>query len=149
MEAYFYAEDEMRPVLTWAEHLQQLLTHYGGFPSIEIELKVLASIQALIFVAPHHPLLELLEERIVGFAAISTAEPSVRVAIACATIWLPLWRGNSCKSRRVIDEISPLLNSPSVPPLLRILWRNIEGCYAWSSTASHHISEQKFRKRSR
>jgi DNA-binding SARP family transcriptional activator len=145
MDAYFYAEDDMRPVLLWAKHLQQLLEHYGGFPSIEIELRVLASIQALMFVAPHHPLLELLEERIEASLS-STAEPSVRVAIACATIWLPLWRGNSCKCRQVIDEITPLLNSPSVPPLLRILWRNIEGCYAWSTTASHHISAQKFRE---
>lgn len=145
MEVYLYAEDDMTPVVIWGERLQQLLNDYGDFPSIEIEIRVFANLLGLVFAAPHHPLLEILETRFENVLR-STTEPSLRIAVASAIIYLPLWRGEAGKVRRIIDEIAPLLDHPSVPPLLHILWRNIEGAYAWSITASSHIAEQKFRE---
>jgi len=144
MEVYLYAEDDMTPVVRWGERLQQLLNHYGDFPSAEIEIRVFANLLGLLFVAPHHPLLEILETRFENTLR-STSEPSLQIAAACAILFLPLWRGDAGKVRRIIDEITPLLDHPSIPPLLHILWRNIEGGYAWHIMASPHIAEQKFR----
>lgn len=143
MDAYLYAEDDIKPVVAWGERLQKLLSLHGGFPSVEVEVRVYGSLLGLIFSAPHHPLLQTLEERF-DSTLQSNVEPSLRIAAACAIIFLPLWRGDACKARRIMDETVPLFNGIFVSPLLRILWRNIEGGYAWSIAASPLIAKQKF-----
>ena len=67
MDAYFFAEDDMTPVLQWGERLQNLMTRFNGFPSTEIEGKVLGSLQGLMYAAPHHPLIRALETSVETF----------------------------------------------------------------------------------
>lgn len=143
MEIYLYAEDDMTPVVIWGDRLHQLLTYHGDFPSQEVEIRTFANLLGLVFAAPHHPLLEILEARFENVFR-STTEPPLRIAVASAIIYLPLWRGEAGKVHRIINEIALLLDHPAIPPLLRILWRNIEGGYAWSITASPDAAEQKF-----
>lgn len=143
MEIYLYAEDDITPVVRWGDRLHQLLAHHSDFPSQEVEIRTFANLLGLIFAAPHHPLLEILEARFENVFQ-STVEPSLRIAVASAITFLLLWRGETDKMHRIINEIALLLDHPSIPPLLRILWRNIEGGYAWHIMASPHIAEQKF-----
>lgn len=142
MEAYLYAEDNITPIIKWGERLQELLEHYGDFPSFDVEVRVFTNLLGLIFAAPHHPLLEILEARFESVLR-SIADPSLRVAAVCTFIFLPLWRGDTGKMRRIINEVGPLVNKASMPPLLRILWKNIECGYAWHIAASPHVAEQK------
>ena len=144
MEAYFYAEDEMTPVVAWAEQLHQLLTRYDGFPSAQIEAKVLGSLQGLMYAAPHHPLLVVLEKRAEDFLR-SAADPLSRIGVAYTFLQLILWRGDFRKARRIMAEINPLLAAGPIPPILLVLWRVTEGNYAWA-TASHQQAEEKFRE---
>src|SRR5690606_28032392 len=127
----------------WGDRLHQLLVRQGDFPSQEVEIRIFANLLGLVFAAPHHPLLEILEARFENVFR-STTEPALRIAAASAIIYLPLWRGEARKVHRIINEITLWLDHPSIPPLLRILWRNIEGGYAWSIAASSQIAEQKF-----
>ncbi len=143
MEVYLYAEDDMTPVVLWGDRLHQLLVRQGDFPSQEVEIRIFANLLGLVFAAPHHPLLEILEARFENVFR-STTEPALRIAVASAIIYLPLWRGEAGKVHRIINEITLWLDHPSIPPLLRILWLNIEGGYAWSIAASSQIAEQKF-----
>jgi DNA-binding SARP family transcriptional activator len=145
MDAYLYAEDDITPVVVWGDQLQKLLSLYGDFPSIEVEIRVFGSLLGLIFAAPHHSLLEILEERFERTLQ-SDIEPPLRIAAACAFIFLPLWRGDAGKVRRIMDETAPLLNTTSVAPLLQILWRNIEGGQAWFIAGCPHLAEEKFRE---
>ena len=144
METYFYAEAEMTPVLGWAERLQQLLARNNGFPSIQIEAKVLGSLQGLMYAAPHHPLLIVLEKRAEDFLR-SSADPLSRIGVAYAFLQLILWRGDFRKVRRIMTEINPLLAAGPIPPIVLVLWRMTEGNYAWN-TASHLLAEEKFRE---
>jgi LuxR family transcriptional regulator, maltose regulon positive regulatory protein len=144
MEAYFYAEAEMKPVMAWAERLQQLLARYEGFPSIQIEGKVLSSLQGLMYAAPHHPLLLALEKRAEDFLR-SAADPPSRIGVAYTFLQLILWRGDLRKARRIMAEINPLLATEPIPPILLVLWRVTQGNYAWI-TASHLLAEEKFRE---
>ncbi|MDF0673956.1 MAG: BTAD domain-containing putative transcriptional regulator [Nitrospira sp.] len=144
MDAYFYAEGEMTPVVAWAERLQQLLTRYKGFPSMQIEAKVLGSLQGLVYAAPHHPLLIALEKRADDFLR-SAADPIARIWVACTFLKLIIWRGDFRKARRVLAEINPLLAAGPIPPILLVLWRVTEGNYAWN-TASHSLAEEKLRE---
>lgn len=143
IDAYLYAEDNIKPIVAWGERLQKLLSLYGDFPSIEVEVRVYGSLLGLIFSAPHHPLLQILEARFESTLQ-SSVEPALRIAAACAIVFLPLWRGDARKARRIMDETIPLFKGISISPLLRILWCNIEGGYAWAIAASAHIAEQKF-----
>ncbi|GKS69359.1 hypothetical protein W03_13630 [Nitrosomonas sp. PY1] len=145
IEAYTYSEDNIKPVIVWAEKLQSLFRECGDFPSLEVELKFLSSIQGLIYAAPHHPFLEILEQRFDNLQYFAV-DPSLRIAAAVSIIWLPLWRGDTRKSRRIIDEVNLLLRNISVPPILHILWGVVEGAYNWSTTATHKDSDQIFNK---
>ncbi|TKB68496.1 MAG: hypothetical protein E8D52_05645 [Nitrospira sp.] len=144
MEAYFYAEAEMTPVLAWAEKLQQLLARHEGLLSIQTEGKVLGSLQGLMYAAPHHPLLVSLEKRAEDFLR-SAADPLSRIGVAYTFLQLILWRGDFCKARRIMAEMNPLLGTGPMPPILLVLWRVTEGNYAWN-TASHLLAEEKFRE---
>ena len=144
MEAYFYAEAEMTPVVAWGEQLQQLLARYEGFPSIQVEAKILSSLYGLMYAAPHHPLLVALEKRADEFLQ-STADPFSRIGVAYTFLQLILWRGDFRKARRIMAEINPLLATGPIPPILLVLWRVTEGNYAWL-TASHLLAEEKFRE---
>ena len=144
MEAYFYAEGEMSPVVAWAEKLQQLLARHEGFPSIQTEAKVLGSLQGLMYAAPHHPLLVALEKRADDFLR-SAADPIARIGVAYTFLQLILWRGDFHKVRRIMAEMNPLLVAEPIPPILRLLWRVTEGNYAWN-TASHVLAQEKFRE---
>ena len=144
MDAYFYAEGEMTPVMAWAERLQQLLDRYKGFPSIQIEAKVLGSLQGLMYAAPHHPLLVALEKRADDFLR-SAADPIARIWVAYTFLQLIIWRGDFRKARRIMAEINPLLSAGPIPPILLVIWRITEGNYAWN-TGSHALADEKFRE---
>ncbi|MBY0475162.1 MAG: hypothetical protein K2Q13_08905 [Nitrosomonas sp.] len=142
IDAYVLIEDDMALVLTWAERLKDLLIQCHGFPSLDVEAKVLASMQGLIYAAPHHPLLETLEKR-AEIVCETAIDPFLRFGIACAFIWLSLWRGDIYKARKIIEETNLLMTTMSAPPLDLIRWRVIEAAYAWSTTASYQIAEIK------
>ena len=144
MDAYFYAEGEMTPVVAWAERLQQLLTRCKGFPSIQIEAKVLGSLQGLMYAAPHHPLLIALETRADDFLR-SAADPIARIWVAYTFLQLIIWRGDFRKARQIMAEINPLVSAGPIPPILLVLWLVTEGNYAWI-TGSHCLAEEKLRE---
>lgn len=142
MDVYIYIEDDMSPVLAWADRLQELLTEFKGFPSLDIEARVLVCMQGLIYAAPHHPLLESFEKQsqLLLEAAI---DPFLRFGIACTFIWLPLWRGNIYQARKIIEVTNLIISTMDLPSVALIRWRVIEAAYAWSTTASYEIAENK------
>ncbi|MBP7113625.1 MAG: winged helix-turn-helix domain-containing protein [Nitrosomonas sp.] len=146
IDAYFYSEDDIKPVIKWADQLYHLLKHYGDFPSFDVEIKLMAKLQGLIFAAPHHPLLEVFERRLES-ALHSNISPLQKIAITSTIIWLPMWRGDFRKTHWIIKETNLLLKAiTTLPPMLQILWLNIESIYAWSTTAPHDFSDHIFQK---
>lgn len=142
IEAYFFAEDDMTPVLQWGERLQDLMTRFKGFPSTQIEGKVLGSLQGLMYAAPHHPLIRALETSVETFLN-SFNDLGGRIAIAYTFTFLALWRGDVHRAQRIIREINAQLKGSSIPPLQLVLWRFMEGNYAWCIGA-HEDAVKKF-----
>lgn len=142
MDAYFFAEDDMTPVLQWGERLQDLMTRFNGFPSMEIEGKVLGSLQGLMYAAPHHPVIRALETSVETFLH-SFNDLGGRIAIAYTFAFLALWRGDVHRAQRIIREINAQLKGIPIPPLQLVMWRFMEGNYAWCIGA-HEDAVKKF-----
>jgi two-component SAPR family response regulator len=142
IDAYLFAEDDMIPVVEWGNKLQTLIRNHNGFPSPEIEGKILGSMQGLMYAAPHHPLLTVLDvsaERAIEMHS----DLEARIAIAYSFLALALWRGDFRKARRFIDTINPQLEGTKIAPLKLVMWRFMEGNYAWC-IAAHDEAQQKF-----
>lgn len=138
INAYFFRSASMTPVLPWAEKLQQLIAQYDGFPSVEIEATVYASLMGLVFAAPHHSFFLDSEERIDRLIQ-SDIEPSLRVASGSTFLWLSIWQGNFRRANHIIREINPILKQHHLPPMITILWKIVEGTSAWC-TACHQLA---------
>lgn len=143
MDAYLFAEDDMTPVVEWGENLQRLYNEHTGFPSVDIQGRVLASVQGLMYAAPHHPFLETLDELVDDFIDVHGGDPLLRISVAYNSLVLALWRGNFHRARRIIDSINSQMVDVKIPPMQLVMWRFMEGNYAWS-TGSHNFAEQKF-----
>ena len=142
-DAYNYSESDIRPVIQWANQLQDLLNLHGC-TSIDIEVTLLTKLQGLMFAAPHHLLFEFFEKKLKTVFA-SEILPFQKLAIASTFIFLSLWRGEAHKTQWLFEEASLLFASEKeIPALFRILWLNVESAWAWSTTAEHDISDQKF-----
>jgi two-component SAPR family response regulator len=142
-EAYHYLENDIRPVIQWADQLQDLLNLHGC-PSFEIEVALLSKLQGLMFAAPHHSLFESFEKRL---KAVFSSEilPFQKLAIASTFVFLSLWRGESHKALWLFKETNLIVASEKeILPVLRILWLHVESAFAWSTTAEHEISDRKF-----
>jgi ATP/maltotriose-dependent transcriptional regulator MalT/DNA-binding SARP family transcriptional activator len=142
INAFFYRTASMAPVLPWAEQLQQLLTQHGDFPSVEIEATVIASLQGLVFAAPHHLLLVDLEQRVDRLLQ-ANIEPILKISVGITFLWLFLWRGDFRKAGHIISELNPVVRQAHLPPMLLILWKTAEGNLAWH-TACHQLASDKF-----
>lgn len=142
IDAYFFQSTLLSPILRWAEKLQQLLAQYGGFPSIEIEATVFASVRGLVFAAPHHPLITILGERADRLLR-DDIDAQLRINISISILWLTLWRGDFYKTNSVINQIAPVVTATQTSPMTLILWRILEGNLAWC-TADFQLATDKF-----
>ena len=142
INAYFFRSASMTPVLSWAKKLQELTARNNGFPSVEVEATVYASLMGLVFAAPHHSLFMNSEERIDRLIQ-SNIEPSLRVAISSTFLWLLIWQGNFRRTSHIISETNSILKHHYVPPMVAILWKVAEGTSAWC-TACHQLATDIF-----
>lgn len=138
-------ENDIRPVIKWANQLQDLLNLHGC-PSFEIEVALLSKLQGLMFAAPHHSLFEFFEKRLKTVFS-SEILPLQKLAIASTFVFLSLWRGESHRTLWLFKETNLILASETeIPPVFRILWLHVESAFAWSTTAEHEISDRKFQE---
>lgn len=137
INTFFFSEDDIQPVVHWATVLQQLLEKYNDFPSTEIELQLLVGMKGLIFAQPHHPLLEMLEQRFEQ-ALQADANPLLKLSAACSMIWLPFWRGNTEKVRWIMQQIKVICHNMPLLPVLQIEASFVEFVDQWSSTGGMH-----------
>lgn len=142
-DAYYFSESDIRPVVGWANQLQDLLGLHGC-PSFDIEVALLTKLQGLMFAAPHHPLFEFFEKKLKTVFATEIL-PFQKIAIASTFVFLSLWRGESHKTEWLFKEASLIFESKKdIPAFFKMLWLHVESAYAWSTTAEHDVSDQKF-----
>ena len=142
IDAYFFQSALLSPILRWAEKLQKLLAQYGGFPSIEIEATVFASLRGLVFAAPHHPLIATLGERADRLLK-DDIDAQLRINISMSLLWFTLWCGDFYKTNSIIEQITPIVTTTQISPMTLIFWRVMEGNLAWC-TANFQLATDKF-----
>ncbi|WP_413935171.1 BTAD domain-containing putative transcriptional regulator [Nitrospira sp. BLG_1] len=135
IESYICGVDDMAPTIAWGNRLQQLLHQSHGFPSPQIEARVLTSLQGLLYASPHHPFLAELEVSL-DRLLYSLDDPASRCGVVATFVNLPLWRGDFRRARQMLDQLLPYMDSALVPPGTRLCWNVMEANHAWN--VRHH-----------
>lgn len=130
IESYLCGVDDMATTIGWGDRLRQLLHQNDGFPSSAIELKVLASLQGLVYSSSHHPLLIELEES-VDEILHSSDDLEGRFGVAVPFINLSLWRGDFRRVRQMLDQLDLRMTSNAVRPTTLFNWKAMEANCAW------------------
>jgi LuxR family maltose regulon positive regulatory protein len=144
IESYYCAVDEMAPTIPWGDQLHRLLAQHQGFPSVAIQARVMMNLLGLIFACPHHPLLQELERDVDRILPVLD-DPASRLGVAAVFLYLPMWRGELHSIRQLLDELTPSLQGSALPPRSLVIWRVIEGNYAWN-TSNWEQSREKFQE---
>ena len=132
IESYYCGVDEMSPTIPWGDQLHRLLSQNKGFPSVAIQAQVMMNLLGLIFACPHHPLLRELERDVDRILPV-LGDPASRLGVAAVFLYLPLWRGEFHRIRRLLDDLTPSLEGSALSPRSMVIWRVIEGNYAWNT----------------
>lgn len=144
IESYYCAVDEMSPTIPWGDQLHRLLAQHQGFLSVAIQAQVMMNMLGLIFACPHHPLLQELERDVDRILPLLD-DPASRLGVAAVFLYLPNWRGELHRIRQLLDELTPSLQGSALSPRSLVIWRVIEGNYAWN-TSNWEQSREKFQE---
>ena len=132
IESYYCDSDDIAPTISWGDQLHRLLSEQKGLPSVAIEAQVWMNLLGLIFACPHHPLFRELERNVDRILS-ALDDPASRVGVAAVFLYLPLWRGEFHRVGQRLDELNLSLRGAALPPRSLLVWKTIEGCYAWNA----------------
>ncbi len=135
IDSYMCGVDDMAPTIVWGDRLQQILHQSHGFPSPQVEARVLSNLQGLIYASPHHPFLDELEASL-DRLLYSLDDPASRCGVVATFVNLPLWRGDFRRVRQMLDQLLPYMESALIPPGIRLCWNVMEANHAWN--VRHH-----------
>jgi ATP/maltotriose-dependent transcriptional regulator MalT/DNA-binding SARP family transcriptional activator len=122
LDSYFLDWGDKRPADPWGKALQVLMRREGVFPSVDAEVRALASMFVLIFRAANHLTLveEAWERAFVLLARLD--EPIQRVALANFAGCICIFRGDWARMRTLVADIDASPNLSTVPPVHLIIW---------------------------
>jgi DNA-binding SARP family transcriptional activator len=128
VDTFIYEWKDFKPLDIWInefyDHLKPL-----GFPSVEIEERVVASMfGALMFRRADHPEIKLWEARAVEIG-YNSADYSRRMFVGYSLILYNLWMGNIPKAGVLVDNLSKFLETVKDNPLLKLIWIKAAGLY--------------------
>jgi tetratricopeptide (TPR) repeat protein len=131
IESYHCCVDDMSHTIAWGDRLHQLLLKHNGFPSQGVQAAVMTNLQGLMLACPHHPLLSELEMSI-DRVLHSLDNPALRLGVAAGFMYLPLWKGDLSRVRRIVNDVNSYIQGISLPPLPLLIWKVMEANYAWN-----------------
>jgi ATP/maltotriose-dependent transcriptional regulator MalT/DNA-binding SARP family transcriptional activator len=117
-ETFIFGWDSLASFDPWIEQLEILLARHRGFPSPDVEARVLAGGVALMFRRPDHPLLTIWAERALAMIRGKLALPHTAMLAHFAGFY-HMWRGHT-RALDAVLETARATGAPK-PPLGRIL----------------------------
>ena len=131
IESYHCCADDMSSTIVWGDRLHQLLLRHKAFPTQGVQAAVMTNLQGLMLACPHHPLLLELEMSL-DQVLHSLENPALRLGVAAGFMYLPLWKGDFSRVRRIVDDVNSHIQGVNLPPLSLLIWRVMEANYAWN-----------------
>lgn len=131
VDTYRYEWGNFTPLNKWIAELDTLLERNPGFPSLDIEIRVLSSMfGTLIYNCPQHHLLPVWEERLKKLME-SCADRNQRLIMGINLLPYYFWIGSFAKAWMIFRSLEKEVRAPDVTPLIQITWLLQEGFYNW------------------
>ena len=130
-----YGLSNFRPLDQTFVLLDKVVQEFPSFPSIEIEIRLTASmLGAIVLRQPQHPDFGKRAERALWLLQ-QTPDLNAKVQTLQALIGHGLYSGELSKAESVLDSFRGLARSPGVTPLLLIVLKALEAFYYWLTAA--------------
>jgi DNA-binding SARP family transcriptional activator len=132
VDTFVYEWSQFGPLDRWIAVMDEMLARDAGFPSAEVEARVLPAIfTALMYRQPQRPDLPQWAER-VRKLALASADPRRRIMLATNLVhYYSFWRGDAASARLVVDAIPRPASAAAVGDLAYIAWCAMKAGYSW------------------
>ncbi len=115
------------------EKLYKLRDRYP-FPSPEIEARVTTCMFAMLtFHLPGHKDIGLWEGR-ARMVMQAVPDDFLRLSVGNLIFLYSVWLGDAHKTTLIMDSLKPIIRSPLVPPVIRLMWYVNEAFWNWHMT---------------
>ena len=131
VDTFFHQWHDFKPLDQWLAAFDTLHARYPRFPSKDIEFRVISALfSALLYRQPQHPDIGTWARRL---ETLLHQEPDInhRLIAAALLMLYHIWTWNFERSVHLIRTLKPLLSSPHVTPLTKLLWHMVNVGYDW------------------
>lgn len=132
-DTFFYEWKDFRGLDVWIRELELINRKFPGYPSREIEARVVAAMfSALVFRQPHNPHLPLWEKR-AREIFLKPPAGADHLPVGSNLLFYYLWTGNYARARVIIDRLSGSMDA-GAPGLPGISWCFVNALYSYHSS---------------
>ena len=130
IDTYVYHWSDNSGMEHWIKEIESVLHKYPDFPTPEIRARVTAGMfYALMHRMPDHPDLPLWEKRL-REVLLKSADMHFKTMVSGhLVLYYTWWSGDQAKADFLLSTLRPAKNLATVPPLIFIAWRAIEGAH--------------------
>ncbi len=128
IEGFYVDEGTLDPLDHWIMVLEQQLPADGAWPSLDLEVHVMACGVGVLLRAPQHPLLARWAER--GATLVRQVKPGAgRLKLATFLAQYHFWRGEFGRTALIVDQL-PGLDIAGLLPAEALVWLETVANYA-------------------
>ncbi|MEO5357996.1 MAG: hypothetical protein H7844_11955 [Nitrospirae bacterium YQR-1] len=129
IETFAYDWNDFSPLGYWIEEFDQITESKQGYPSVEIEERVVACLFfALLFYQPGNSRMPYLAQR-VNDIIYSSNSTEIKILLGYNYVYYLLWNCKTNKASEIINFLKPLYMNPSTNPLLQIMCLDMESVF--------------------
>lgn len=132
-DSVHFSMKTFKPFDVWIEKFYELLGEYNGFPSIEIESRVVSSLLSAFYLRqPRHPDFERWEDRALVLSK-DCRDMHTKTQIFNKLLTHHIFSGNLAKASLLLNSFRNIVKSADIAPLASIILKNNEAFYSWIS----------------
>jgi LuxR family maltose regulon positive regulatory protein len=133
LDSVHFSMKTFKPFDVWLERLYELLSEYNGFPSIEIESRVVSSLLGAFYLRqPQHPDFERWEDRALVLSQ-DCRDMYTKTQIFNKLLCHHTFSGNLAKASLLLNFFRNIVKSADISTLASIILKNDEAFYFWIS----------------
>lgn len=132
VDTFNYAWSDYHPADRWIDELDALRARHPDFPSLEVEVRVVAAIAAiLMYRRPQHASLPSWIARLDALV-LQDIDASLRMNAAThLVLYYHWWTGNMARANELVRRLEPFAGARKIGPFVRLAWEGILGISHW------------------
>lgn len=140
IDTFIYAWNDFSPADPWIEEFDALRARHPEFPSLDTEVRAIASIFAiLMYRRPDDPALPRWAARVEALLS-QDIDPTLRMLAANhLVLYYHWWIGRVDAGNEIIARMEPFATTKAVGPFVRTVWDGIAAIAAWMN-ADHEAA---------